>query len=356
MSSLNRSRALRVRAAEGPLMSDVRFREDLAALVALDTVSPLDPVRLEACGAELARHGCSPVGPGLFGYGDPRSRIWLYSHVDTKPAVPLPEWTGDPFTLRELPDRWVGLGVSDAKFQLLNALAAADPERHFVLIDTCEEYDGDGDAAAYLSERRPDTLLICDGAYDGHETYAGHLGQVDGEFLLDTGQPPRHPARRGGDVAGQLGALLAELDGVDLACTLTGLSAPSTERSLSLQRATVRFDLRYGSGGEDRVHELLARHPHRIRQWMHPVLGTAAAATGTGGPASSASRLGVRGPLGIRRILVVPGADPDNRNHQPDEFIRPSQVDRHARTLRNVLDALDRDTAVTARHREGQDR
>ncbi|MFF2775533.1 M20/M25/M40 family metallo-hydrolase [Streptomyces sp. NPDC058052] len=341
---------------DGPSPTAVRFREDLAALVALDTVSPLDAARLEACGAELARHGCVPVGPGLFGYGDPRSRVWLYSHVDTKPAVPPEEWTADPFTLRVLPDRWVGLGVSDAKFQLLNALAAADPDRHFVLVDTCEEYDGDGDAAAYLAAHRPDTLLICDGAYAGHETYAGHLGQVDGEFLLDTGRQPLHPARRGGDVAGRLAALLTELGESDLACTLTGLSAPRTERSLSLQQVTVRFDLRYGPGDEGRVRELLAGHPHRIRQWMHPVLGTEPAAAGTGGPASSASRLGVRGPLGVRRILVVPGADPDNRNHQPEEFIRPSQVDRHLRTLRTVLGALDRETVPTADHREGHDR
>ncbi|MDX3537873.1 M20/M25/M40 family metallo-hydrolase [Streptomyces sp. MB09-01] len=322
-------------------MTGTAFLDDLAALVALDTVSPIDTGRLAACGAELARHGCRPVRPGLFGYGDPGARTWLYSHVDTKPPTPLEEWASDPFTLRVEPDRWLGLGVSDAKFQLLNALTAADPARHFVLIDTCEEYDGDGAAADFLAEHRPQTLVICDGAKDGCDIYAGHMGQVDGEFLLDTGQQPRHPARRAGDVAGRLAALLADLARPGPICTITGLAAPATERSLSLQQATVKFDLRYGAGDEAIVRALLDRHPHHLRQWMHPVTGLQPETEGTGGPAASASRLGVRGPLDVRRVLVVPGADPDNRNHQPEEFIRPGQVDRHLRTLRRVLASLE---------------
>jgi len=321
------------------------FLDALTRLVALDTVSPLDPTRWRACATELARHGCRPVGAGLFGYGQPSAPVWLYGHVDTKPPGVMDEWGSDPFTLTRRAGRWVGLGVSDSKFQLLNALAVANPQRHFVLVDTCEEYDGDGAAAAYLTEHAPDTLVICDGARGAEvDTYAGYQGQADGTIHLATGHPVRHPARPGGDVSGLLGQLLAQGAMSVPRFTLTGLSAPATTRSLALQRASVRFDIRFGPSDEPAVRRFLEGWPHELRQWMYPVAGTQPAAVdgiAFGGLAPFSNRLGRHGPPPVRRVVVVPGADPDNRNHQPDEFIRPGQANRHRNTLQRVVRQLE---------------
>jgi acetylornithine deacetylase/succinyl-diaminopimelate desuccinylase-like protein len=138
-----------------------------------------------------------------------------------------------------------------------------------------------------------------------------------------------------------LAVVLADASASGFAFTITGLSAPVTERSLSLQQATVRFDLRYAHSQRPAVDRFLARFPHRIRQWMNPVMGTRRPPVEAGGPAASASRLGVAAPLGVSTVLVVPGAEPDNRNHQPDEFIRPAQIDRHLRALQRVLSTLN---------------
>lgn len=322
------------------------YREDLSRLVALDTVSPLDAPRREACARELRRHGCGRVGDGIFGRGDPAAPVWLYTHVDTKPVGPRAEWATDPFRLTAVDDRWYGLGISDSKFQLLNALRSADRRRHFVLVDTSEEHDGDGEAAAYLAAGAPRTLLICDGARDEADVYSGYRGQADGYVHLDTGRPTHHPARPGGDVAQALSDLLDAARGAGLRFTLTGLSAPATERSLALQRAAVRFDIRFDPAEETAVRDFLARWPHELRQWIWPVASGAAAQIDglvCGGTAPFSNRLGAGRPLGVGRVLVVPGADPDNRNHNPNEFIRPAQVGRHLATLGRVLRSTGED-------------
>jgi acetylornithine deacetylase/succinyl-diaminopimelate desuccinylase-like protein len=325
-------------------VTDEDFRESLRRLVALDTVSPMSPERLAATGVELARHGCRRIGDELFGYGDPGAPVWLYGHVDTKPVGPARAWSTDPFRLTDRDGYWFGLGVSDSKFQLLNALALADRARHFVLVDTSEESDGSGAAGEYVAAHAPSALVICDGARTDTDVYLGYRGQADGVVELDTGRPVRHPACGDGDVTPLLRRLLAAVEASGLRFALTGLSAPETERSLTVQRARVRFDIRFGPDEEPAVRAFLADWPHTLRQWMWPVCGTEPVeldGLSCGALAPFSNRLGQRDPLPVRRLVVVPGADPDNRNHEPDEFIRPAQVGRHRETLRRVLRALE---------------
>lgn len=321
----------------------IDYLDSLARLVALDTVSPIDDERLERCAAELGRHGCRPVGDRLFAFGDPATPLWLYGHVDTKPIGPPAAWRTEPLTLTKRDGRLYGLGVSDSKFQLLNALSVADPARHFVLVDTSEETDGAPGAAAFIARHLPATLLICDGARGGADLYAGYSGQADGIFHLRTGRATHHPARPGGDAADLLRTLLAAAAGCPR-FTLTGITAPHTDRSLAVQEIDVRFDIRYGPDEESAVEALLGSWPHTLRQSMAPVAGARAVSVPglvIGALAPFSNRLGQLGPLKVDRLVVVPGADPDNRNHEPNEFIRIDQIEHHQGVLRRVLDALD---------------
>jgi acetylornithine deacetylase len=63
--------------------------------------------------------------------GDPAQGLTLCGHTDVVPAEE-PEWTGDPFTLRETDDAYVGRGACDMKGFLalaVNAAARLDPRR-----------------------------------------------------------------------------------------------------------------------------------------------------------------------------------------------------------------------------------
>jgi acetylornithine deacetylase/succinyl-diaminopimelate desuccinylase-like protein len=317
---------------------------ELARLVAIDTVSPMSAGQLDACAAELAGYDCHRIGPELFGRGDPAADVWLYGHVDTKPARPREEWRTDPFTLTERDGYWYGLGTSDSKFQLLNALGVAPPDEHFVLVDTSEEHDGSGAAAAFLADHAPRTMVVCDGAVaPGFDVFSGYSGQFDGVVRLDTGREPAHPARGGGDVGATLALFLADARASDLRLTVTGLSAPVTERSLSLQQAEVRIDVRMQPDDLPALRGFLDRWPHSTRQLMYPVVGRAPLRLPglvCGGVTPTANRLGRADGPPVEHLVVVPGADPDNRNHQPNEFIRPAQIERHRDTLRRVLAAL----------------
>ncbi|MBP2707794.1 M20/M25/M40 family metallo-hydrolase [Microbispora sp. RL4-1S] len=321
----------------------IDYLDSLSRLVALDTVSPIDDEQLERCAAELSRYGCRPVGDRLFAFGDPAAPVWLYGHLDTKPIGSRTAWNTEPLTLTERDGMLYGLGVSDSKFQLLNALSVADPARHFVLIDTSEETDGAPGAAAFVARHLPATLLICDGARGDADLYAGYSGQADGVFHLRTGRATHHPARPGGDAADLLRALLVAVAGCPR-FTLTGITAPHTERSLAVQEIDVRFDIRYGPDEEPAVDALLEAWPHTSRQSMAPVAGARAISVPglvTGGLAPFSNRLGQLGPLKVDRLVVVPGAEPDNRNHQPNEFIHIGQIEHHQDVLRRVLDALE---------------
>jgi acetylornithine deacetylase len=89
----------------------------LARLVSIRSVSRAEGAVADAVSAELERAGL-PVqrrGNNIWcSLGDrKRPRLLLNSHLDTVP--PGAGWSGDPWTLRHLDGRLVGLGANDAK-------------------------------------------------------------------------------------------------------------------------------------------------------------------------------------------------------------------------------------------------
>ncbi|MGI8747787.1 MAG: M20/M25/M40 family metallo-hydrolase, partial [Deinococcus sp.] len=109
-------------------------RRDLAALVALDSVSAQGRMLPETAAAVkglLEAEGFSvrqypgQVAPILLaeaGEG-PRSLL-IYNHYDVQPETPLDLWSTPPFTLTERDGRLYGRGVSDDKGEFVSRLAA----------------------------------------------------------------------------------------------------------------------------------------------------------------------------------------------------------------------------------------
>lgn len=324
-----------------------RFLDELHELVELDTVSPLDERQLGRAEQLLGGYGCARLGEQLFARGNPDSATWVYCHLDTKPPVPREAWATDPFRLTRIDDRLYGLGVSDAKFQLLNALHAT-PETSFLLVDTAEECGGPS-APELMSERELDTLVVVDGAVGAVDVYNGLSGQVDGVLVLSTGRASLHPGReRTGvedaapDILELLARLHEEVASRRWRLNVTGVSAPVTERSVTLERLEVRFDLRFGASDIGAVCQFLDRHDCRTRQFMDPVEGRErfeAASFASGGRAPFSSNLGRHGVI-PRRVVIVPGARNDNGAHQPNEFVHTDQLEPHRARLAAVLAAL----------------
>jgi acetylornithine deacetylase/succinyl-diaminopimelate desuccinylase-like protein len=319
------------------------FWQVLEELVALDTTTPVSDQGLAEVERVLRPFGCYGVGERLLGGGDPTDRIWMYTHVDTKPPGDLQRWDTDPFRLTADHDRWLGLGVSDSKFQLLNALLVRRAMGGFVLIDTSEESDHHANAQAIIAEASPEALIVCDGTRGDHDAYNGVSGQLDGLIHLETGMPRRHPSQSEGAVLQRLSDLSADVQRRGLRFTVTGLSGLSEERSLSLQEVAVRFDLRFSDEERPRVADFLARWSHSTRQMMWPVQGaevrTFSIPTSLS-PASFSTRLGREEPLGARFVIAVPGSEVDNQTHMPNEFIRPPQILRHWWALSRVVSEL----------------
>jgi acetylornithine deacetylase/succinyl-diaminopimelate desuccinylase-like protein len=324
--------------------------EQLARLVALDTVSPLDEPRLRRAERLLAGYGCERLPGGLFGRGEQGSPLWIYCHLDTKPPVPRAEWATEPHRLVRAGERLYGLGVSDAKFQLLNVLLGAPADGCFVLIDTAEECGG-RDAASLIAGSEIDTLLVADGAAGRHELYDGLSGQIDGVLRLRTHRPRLHPGRertgadaRRPELLELICALRERLAGEPFRFHLTGLAAPPSERSLTLEEARLRFDLRFDAGGRAAARAFLAAHDHEIRQWMEPLAGRerfSSSGLAVGPSAPFASNLGGGGDeRAPRRVVVVPGARNDNGAHRPNEHIERAQIGLHRERLRVVIAAI----------------
>jgi acetylornithine deacetylase len=91
--------------------------ERLGRLVAIRSVSREEGALADAVCRELQEAGLNVrrQGNNLWcEVGDiPRPRLLLNSHLDTVP--PSAGWTADPWTLRRIDDRLIGLGANDAK-------------------------------------------------------------------------------------------------------------------------------------------------------------------------------------------------------------------------------------------------
>ncbi|MES2939370.1 MAG: M20/M25/M40 family metallo-hydrolase [Pseudomonadota bacterium] len=309
----------------------------LRELVALDTASPMAPPALDAAGRFLARWGLRKSDDGPFWLRRrPGTDVWIYSHIDTKPAGDAGAWGSAPLVLTRSGARLVGLGVSDAKFQLLNALRAGSEFGLNILVDGGEEC-GDLSAARFLAAQDCGVLVLADGSGTDGQTFCGTMGQMDGEIAIASGLKPVHPGRaRRVHIAKQLGELLQDMRADGSRINLTGLGAPVTERSLTTEACSVRFDLRYGPADQPAADAFTAKWDARLRQHYAP-LGRDDARFGP--RAAFSSPMG--SVLGTDvAVVVVPGGRPDNGNHQPDEWIDAAQIQLHDELLRRVLAAL----------------
>jgi acetylornithine deacetylase/succinyl-diaminopimelate desuccinylase-like protein len=317
----------------------------LRQLVALDTVSPLTPEAELRADEWLSQWGLTKGATEPFWYRCyDSSSIWIYSHIDTKPPGDLSQWRSPPFELSTREGRLHGLGISDAKFQLLNALRVSAAHRLNIVVDGGEEC-GDLSAARFLAERGVQTLVIVDGSAEAGQTYCGTMGQYDGTIVLESRLGPIHPGRQVRPyIRDALRRLLDDIAASGLHANITGISTPQTVRSLTAESCTVRFDLRFGPDSAERAR-------HFVEKW-NAILRQAYGFLGRDEPLFGA-RASFSSPMGSvlsdrTRVLVVPGAIPDNGNHQPNEWIYEHQIGKHEALLISAISSIVRNNVALA--------
>jgi acetylornithine deacetylase/succinyl-diaminopimelate desuccinylase-like protein len=310
----------------------------LATLIAIESASPLPPHAVDGVTQFLSRFEVKRVGHLALWARPPRnSRVWLYSHIDTKPAGAKSKWLSDPLVLRKDGERLFGLGISDAKFQLLNMLVVAGDWPFGIVIDGGEEI-GSSVAADWLTTQPLDTLVIVDGASRAGERYDGTMGQLDGIIHYDSGFLPTHPAR-----AHRTGAVdwickfADDVKRLGLYVTVTAIQSEARERSLTLEKVSLKFDLRFTPGDSEAVGQFVSAYKPELRQHYAPLIGRLSNASSKLAPFSS--------PLGstltdLEQVIVMPGALPENGNHQPNEWIYCNQIEAHRTRLRTLGTSL----------------
>lgn len=326
-----------------PILSEEDYLTVLAELISINTVSPLTKVSYKNTARFLSGFGFRPQ-ENFFIKGDVNSKHWIYSHIDTKPPLPLEDWCSNPFKMEEADDKIYGLGISDAKFQLLNVLNISDDVKDScIIIDTEEENDG-LTCARYMAQFHIDTLFIVDGtSVPGSSAFNGLMGQYDGKLTLQTNKTSVHPSRKkNSDILALLDQFIWEQKKSNIRLQVTGISAPVTIRSLTTETVDIRFDIRYDREQEPKVKAFISKYNAVIRQHMPPVRGNEVLTH----PIISSNSLPFscnlgREQLNSRRILVVPGAEAVNGNHKPNEFIYRCQILQHAHALQQVLGILD---------------
>lgn len=311
---------------------------ELEKLIEIDSTSPLGSEALHRLDDFFERFGIVRCGDAaLWLRRWPSSQLWVYGHVDTKPA--LGAWESDPFRLTRVGDRLIARGVSDSKFQLLNALQLCTDAPLNILIDGAEEI-GAADAGIFLAGEEMDGLVLVDGAaQEPGDIYSGVSGQLDGEIRLDTGHLPHHPAhasRR--EIFDALAAVMAAAEGLHF--NLTRIEGGDPIRSLTLETLRVGFDLRYTPGQSQRARAFLDRKDVFLKQDYPPMTGR-----------RTRKHHGVAGfsnPLGqfiteVERLWVVPGGRGNNNTHRPNEWIATDQILTHRETLRALLTRIGKD-------------
>lgn len=316
------------------------FLGRLQACVALETVSPLTSKAVEAISTWLRPFGVLPISRDIWGRAPKTGRSWAYSHIDTKAPEPLEMWRTNPFELRRVGTKLIGLGVSDAKAQLLNMLELVAESPLGIIVDGGEESGASGAGEFLEKTGGVETLILVDGSTDGAEVYAGTAGQIDGVLTIDTGIAGQHPSRGvRRDVTRALQDLLAVADSKNLHFNITGLNSPVRNRSLTLEEVTVRFDCRYLSLEEgDAAWALVNRYTNTVRQ-HYPLLG----GCGANGTLATFST-----PLGaalktVATVRVAAGARAENGAHCPNEWIDLGQILCHRARLSAALAEVSTD-------------
>ena len=304
----------------------------LVRLVAVDTVSPMSPAACSAIDDFLLPYAFSRLANKDLWVRDCKgSAVWVYCHVDTKPIGHLDSWKTAPLQLTKIGDRLFGRGVSDSKFQLLNALDAfADVPVNF-LIDGAEEYSS-LEAGHFLTSASCEVLIVVDGSSPtGTERYSGMNGQFDGHIRLQSGKAPMHSGRRvRGFTLDGLEQLSRETEGRHF--NLTRIHGGDPERSLTLESFEVGFDLRFGPEETEWASHFVLRHQARLRQTFPPVCGSEPS---TDPLAPFSNPLG-QSLTGVRKVIVLPGGRADNAAHCPNEHVSLEQIPLHRELLKDT--------------------
>jgi acetylornithine deacetylase/succinyl-diaminopimelate desuccinylase-like protein len=308
----------------------------LSELVEIDSVSPLAETASERLTTLLAGLGVRK-GVGDFWYRSPaRGGTWIYSHVDTKPVGDRAKWRTDPFKLTRIEEKLFGLGVSDAKFQLVNMLSVFLDSPHGLVIDGEEEVGG-VHASRFLAAQDISMLVLVDGSSAVVRRYEGTMGQADGTMKYDSGRIPIHPSREvRGDAMDWVSAITKKALQLGLHFNVTALNSPIRERSLTLEQVELRFDVRFAADQKEAVREFLDTNKATLRQYYPPLCTR-------GCNAADLARFS--SPLGMHldslpRVIVLPGGRSDNNNHQPNENISVSQIDIHKNLLQELKQEL----------------
>jgi acetylornithine deacetylase/succinyl-diaminopimelate desuccinylase-like protein len=317
---------------------DNEFLEQLSRLVKMPSVSPMNEEHLSRYDPFFTAYGLKRASSGDFWVRAPKDcSVWIYTHVDTKPVGVLNEWQHDPFTLVQRGERLFGRGISDSKFQLLNALIVFAQSRVGFIVDGAEENCG-RNVGKYLLSSSIEDIAVVDGSSDtGEEIFGGMRGQLDGSFDIFTGTDPQHPGRqKREDCIKRLSDILVETSAYHF--NITRLNGGSVERSLTLENLVVNFDLRYTPSEFEWANSFVKNIQANLKQHYPPVTGQDSLKLY---PLAAFSN-----PLGMvksqfKNVWVLPGGRPDNKAHRPNENICMSQIPSHqlllSRFKRDIL-------------------
>lgn len=315
------------------MIEEMQYLDQLATLVAIDTTSPMNPASMRQVDRYLVRFGLSRPAGADFWVRRGKSDLWIYSHIDVKPAGDSSTWEVPPFALTQRGSKLFGRGVSDSKFQLLNALMMFGALPVNFIIDGSEECSGVG-AGKFLNASCARHLVVVDGSSDvPGQIYGGMMGQLDGSILFDTGNPPSHPGRyKREKMAELLTGLFA--DTRSLHFNPTRMNGGEQPRSLTLEKLRVDFDLRYGPKEAELARAVVEKYGATLRQDFPPVYGTDNWEQLPMAPFSN--------PLGmtvgeISKLWVLPGGHSANGAHRPNEWIDIAQIDQHRTLLRDFI-------------------
>lgn len=312
------------------------IKSKLSRLVSINTISPIDKKNIVSVDNFLSAYGLEKAGTTFWIKRQQASSVWAYSHVDTKPDLPKNDWLTDPHIMTEEGDRVYGLGISDAKFQLLNLLELSTRYPINIIVDGGEEI-GDLEAANYVDQQRATDFIVVDGVTENYIPYDGMKGQLDGEIVFSSGLTAIHPGRDYRTLLyDSCKDLMEYIDITKLPINITGVYSEKRVRSLTLEEFTLRFDIRYSTEQSKYLYQFIDKYAPQIKQ-HYPPLVSAHHEVENSNLASFSSPLG-KVITNIPRVRVVSGGLRDNGNHRPNEWIYPSQVEAHSQCLERVIE------------------
>lgn len=313
---------------------ETSYLKALTQLISFNTTSPIDFDSIERIGSFLRQFGFVRGKGDYWLRGNPQSNVCIYTHIDTKPPEPVSEWETDPWELVCRDGKLFGLGVSDAKFQLLNAILTFSEDQFFFVIDGSEEAGG-ASAGEFISQTGIKSLVVVDGSIGKKSRcsiFRGTKGQVDGWIYYDSGQKPVHPGREKRlEPLQWLHDIYETVREMNLHFNITGIQSPRHLRSLTLEKMEIRFDIRYTPEDQENLDVFLGIYRPKIKQLYKPLTGCREQQPGME-TASFACPLG-NALQDLIQVLVLPGGLPENGNHRPNEWIYLWQIEKH----RNLL-------------------